>query len=342
MSLRTACTRVLAPVAVPALAGLMAAGASPALAAAPAGPASAALHQQARIALGTTSNIFKNIFAEAPDGTVFYSRSRVVYVVTGSKAPKVAVHASGNVVALAANSKDLFVQTGLTITEYTRSHGSSVRHWTVTSPVTPITIAGLLSAGNTLWSWTDWGTDSSGFEFARLSRINVTSPAVHIVDKQVFPADMAAGSTGLFFQDVRGSSNSGFLVHATAGGATHARKGQVDWPLTLAGSKLYELAFHTNGHQFLDRFSTTSLARVSSVRVSDTDRAIASTTLGLIVFAQNCAKLACPSAAVSKLASNGSTSGKLTVPFGFELLTGPSAAVVEFTHGHMFLARIGS
>lgn len=327
-----------------ALAGLIAAGTVPAMAAGPARPANPALHQKARIALGATSSIFNNIFTEAPDGTVFYSNGKVVSVVTGDSAPKVALHASGNVQALAANDKDLFVQVGLTITEYTRSNGSRVRHWKVTSPFTPITTAGLTSVGNTLWSWTDWSTDSSGFEFGRLSRINITSTAVHIVDKQMYPGDVAANSGGLFYQDARGSSNSGFLVHVSPGGATHARKSQVDVPMSLAGGKLYELTFHgSSTRPFLDGISTRTLARVSSAQLGKTDVAIGSSSAGLVVVAANCHALTCANATVSRLAGTGSASGKLSVPFEFELVPGgPSVAVVEFTKGHMFLARISS
>ena len=339
MSIRTACTKVLAPVMAPALAGLVMAGALPAL---PARAVSPALHQTARIALGATSDIFTNIFTEAPDGTVFYSKGPVVWAVAGNSAPKVAVHAGGKVMALAANSKNLFVQTGLTVTEYARAHGSAVRHWKLTSPVTPITLAGLISVGSTLWSWTDWGTDSSGFEFARFSRISISSPAVHIIDKQAFPSDVTADSSGLYFQDARGRDNTGFLVHAAPGGASHARKGPVGWPVALAGGRLYQLSFHNSGHQFIDGFSKTSLARVSSARVSDADRNIAGTKLGLLVLTATCSKLTCPNATVSKLAGNGKASGKLGVPHAFELLSGPDGAVVEFTGGHMFLVRIGS
>lgn len=343
MSLRTARTRFIARVMIPAVAGLglAAAGALPAGAAAR--PANPALHQAARIALGSSGNIFKNIFTEAPNGNIFFSKGSVVYVVVGNTAPKVALHAGGTVLALAANSADLFVQTGLTVTEYKRSDGSAVRHWTLTSPVTPITQAGLISVGSTLWSWTDWGTDSSGFEYARLSRISTGSATVHIVDKQAWPANMAADTSGLYYEDARGAANAGFLVHVTASGASTARKGPVGWPLALSGGKFYQLLFHNNSsHQFVDGYSKTSLARVSSGQVPNADRNINGTSLGLLALAEPCTHLTCATASVSKLAANGSASGTLTVPNAFEFVPGSHAAVIEFSGGHMFLVRIGS
>ena len=53
---------------------------------------------------------------------MFFSRGAVVYVVEGSHAPGVALHAGGTVLALGANDADLFVQTGLRVTEYSRAH----------------------------------------------------------------------------------------------------------------------------------------------------------------------------------------------------------------------------
>ncbi len=325
-----------------ALAGLLAAASGAAL------PAQAvqrapSLHRTATIALGTTRNIFKNSFTQAPDGAVFYSRVSVVYVQKGTAAPKVALHAGNPVLALAASSSKLFVETGLTVTEYNRSGGAKVRHWTLTSPVTPLTIAGLLVAGQTLWSWTDWGTDSSGFEFARLSRINTAASAVHIVDKHAYPVDVAANAGGAFFEDARGPNSLGFVVHSTPAGGLHARRGPVGALLALAGGRLDQMAFHSNGHQFVDSYSTTSLRRLSSARISDNDRMFAGTGLGLIVLNEPCPHLVCAAATVAKLAAGGARTGTLTVPNAFEVLTGPKgAAVVTVSGGHMSLVKIAS
>ena len=94
--------------------------------------AAPALHGS-RIALGATTRLYGNAFTEAPNGAVFFSRGAVVYVVEGSHAPVVALHAAGAVLALGANDADLFVQTGLRVTEYGRAAGRQLRHWTLTS-----------------------------------------------------------------------------------------------------------------------------------------------------------------------------------------------------------------
>src|SRR5580700_4130196 len=104
--------RALLAAAALALAGLAATTGS-------AAPAPPALHGT-RIALGATSGLYGNAFAEAPNGAVFFSRGSVVYVVEGNRAPVIALHAGGTVLALAANDSDLFVETGLRLTEYSR------------------------------------------------------------------------------------------------------------------------------------------------------------------------------------------------------------------------------
>src|ERR1700729_1993130 len=129
--------RALVAVVALALAGLaataggaVAATRTTATPAAPTAPATPALHGT-RIALGATSGLYGNAFAEAPNGAVFFSRGSVVYVVEGNRAPVIALHAGGTVLALAANDSDLFAETGLRVTEYSRSSGSQVRHWTL-------------------------------------------------------------------------------------------------------------------------------------------------------------------------------------------------------------------
>src|ERR1700685_498171 len=94
--------------------------------------ATPALHRT-RIALGATSGLYGNAFTEAPNGTVFFSRGSVIYAVEGNRAPVIALHAGRTVLALGATDSDLFVETGLLVTEYGRATGAQVRHWTLTS-----------------------------------------------------------------------------------------------------------------------------------------------------------------------------------------------------------------
>lgn len=131
-------------------------------------------------------------------------------------------------------------------------------------------------------------------------------------------------------------------MHATPAGHVFARRGPVGALQALANGRLEQLAFHSNGHQYVDSYGTASLRRVSSARISDNDRMFAGTGLGLIVLNEPCPHLVCASATVSKLATNGARSGTLTVPGAFSVLTGPKGAVVTLSGGHMSLVRITS
>jgi hypothetical protein len=305
--------------------------------------ATPALHGT-RIALGATSGLYGDAFAEAPNGAVFFSRGSVVYVVEGNRAPVIALHAGGTVLALAANDSDLFVENGLRLTEYSRGNGSQVRHWTLTSLVASVTSAGLYVVGDTVWAWTDWATDGSGFEYAQVDRIHTASSAVHVVDKDAFPGDMSADGAGLYFETVHGVTDD--LAHANpTTTAVQYRKAPVDAPLALASGRVDLLAFGSSAADVLS-YNASTLALVSSRRVPEKDRSIVGTGLGLLVLAQPCSGFPCSSAAVGRLdPATGGTSGALPVPGAYQLLNGPAvieAGDVHGTRADLFLVRLSS
>jgi hypothetical protein len=316
-----------------ALAGLLAT-AGGAQAAATGATATTALHGT-RIALGATSGLYGNAFTEAPNGTVFFSRGSVVYAVEGNRAPVIALHAGRTVLALGATDADLFVGTGLLVTEYSRANGSQVRHWTLTSPAT-VTSAGLDVVGGTVWAWTDWATDGSGFQYAQVDRIHPSSSAVHVVDKDAFPADMSADGAGLYFETVHGVTDDLARANPTTS-AVQYRQAPVDAPLALAGGRVDLLAFGTNAVDVLS-YNASTLALVSSKRVPETDDSIVGTGLGLLVLARR------STATVGVLnVATGGTSRALLTPGAYQLLNGP--AVIEATGLHgtradLFLVRI--
>jgi hypothetical protein len=339
--------RALLAAAALALAGLAATAGGAAAAsrttATPATPATPALHGTP-IALGATSGLYGNPFAEAPNGAVFFSRGSVVYVVEGNRAPVIALHAGGTVLALAANDSDLFVETGLRLTEYSRGNGGQVRHWTLTSPVASVTSAGLYVVGDTVWAWTDWATDGSGFEYAQVDRIHTSSSAVRVVDKDAFPGDMSADGAGLYFETVHGVTDD--LGHANpTTTAVQYRKAPVDAPLALAGGRVDLLLFGSSAADVLS-YNASTLALVSSKRVPEKDDSIVGTGLGLLVLAQPCRGFPCSSATVGRLnVATGGTSGALSAPGAYQLLNGPAvieASDVHGTHADLFLVRISS
>jgi hypothetical protein len=337
----------LAGAIIPALA-LGIAGIIAAQSGAEASPTAPALHRGPKIGLGTTSNITKNVFTEAPNGAVFYSRGSVVYVVAGNSKPKTVLHVGGAVLAIAASATDLFVQSGLTVTEYRKANLSKVRRWTLPRQFAPVTMAGLFAEGSTLWSWIDTETDSSGLEFATISRIATARTAVHVLTKFAYPDAVAANSSGLYFESTNGSQTRFFLGHAVSSGAvTYRQQSAVRFgplPLALAGGRVDLLTFA--GPPGINSYSGKTLVLLSSKRVSATDTSIAGTGVGLVVLGQVCSGRKCSQPTVSKLnPATGKTSGAAGVPGAFELVAGPSAVVIEINHGlrgTMTLQRISS
>jgi hypothetical protein len=342
MSVMVALRRGLSLLAVPALAGLVISGYAgtllPSAGAAASSPARIALHSAGKVRLGSSSGLFTDVFTEAPNGTLYYSVGSVVREVRGTSAPRVVLHAGHKVIALAASSSRLFVQTQLRVTEYSRSSGRRLRHWTLHSPVTPITSAGLFVVGRALWSWTDWANDMSGFEFATVSRIRTSSSKVHEIHRMVYPGDMSADSAGLYFEAVKKDGSNGDLILARPSGALRQHSDSaVDAPLALSGGRVDVLTSD------ILTYSRTTLARRSVRSVSPDDRNIAATTAGLLVLKEPCAGISCASATVSVLhASTGTVSGTTHIAHAAILLPGPKAAVITTTGGHLFLVRLGS
>ena len=287
------------------------------------------------MSLGALGSSFNFEFSESPNGSVYYSRGSTVYVVHGTSAPVVVLHATGHVLAVAANRTELFVEVGRKVTGYRLSNGVAgvtLRHWTLFTTFKP-TSAGLLPVGGTVWAWTDWATDMSGFEYANVSRFKTSSGTVHLVgSNDANPADMAANSAGLYYEQVIGANDH--LTHVRPSGSVHrVHDVNLDAPLALAGGRVALLAFHRNSHLYLDSFDASTLARKFSKRFSSNDFDIAGTGAGLLMLSI--------SGKISQLnASNGSLRSSVIVPDAATLVPGPSAAVITVTGGNFFLIRL--
>jgi hypothetical protein len=181
------------------------------------------------------------VVAEAPNGAVFVSTGSVIYVVDGDGPPEVAEHAGAHVTAMAADATDLYVETGLTVTDYNRQTGDQVRTWALPVPskspcphCTPAQ-AGLLAEPGALWSWTDYATDSSGFLPATLSRLGAFG--VKLVDVLAYPAFMVANSGGLYYE---ADTAEGQLAHVTPSGVRTLSPWpfDIDSPISLVDGTL--------------------------------------------------------------------------------------------------------
>lgn len=346
MSVSNVLRRGLASAAVSAtgLAVLGAVIASPGL---PSAQASAAAPRAATPASLTANSIALTgavtAISEAPDGAVYYSAGSAVYVVSGTPwptpTPVLLFHASGRVLAIAANSADVFVDVNKTVTEYKRANNAKVRQWTLTQRHRP-TSAGLYVVGSRVWAWTDWNTDSTGFEYGNVYRFTNSSATVHRVSSNnAYPYDAAADSTGFYYEAIRSNQTNGYLVRVTPSGTVlKVTDTHLSGPLALAGGRVDLLAERYNSHAglYFDSYRESTLAHVYSRRVSPAYFDIARTGTRLLAVGT-----------VGKVSELSPTTGAVLasvpapgVPGASMALAGPAADVLAASGGSYSLYRI--
>jgi hypothetical protein len=276
-------------------------------------------------------------FGEAPNGAIYYSVGSAIYVVNGTSAPVHAVTASGRVLAVTANSADVFVDVNKTVTEYKRSTGAKVRQWTLTGPHKR-TSAGLYVVGGRVWAWTDWATDESGLEYGNVYRFTTSSATVHRVSSNnAYPYYAAANSAGFYYEAIRSNGTNGYLVRVTPSGAVHrVTDTHLSGPLALAGSRVELLAERFNSHAglYLDSYQESTLAHVYSRHVSPRYFAVAGTGAGLLAVATL--------GKVSRLSTaTGAVVTSVAVPGASMVLAGPAAVVIAVSGSSCSLYRLG-
>lgn len=339
-TLRAAAVPVLAGTA---LAGLVTLGEPNTAQAAASHPA---LHVTGTVRLGPADSAFALYPGEAPDGALYYSLGgRQVYVVRpGSTRAALAVTASSPVLAVAANSSELFVAAGRTVTGYSRTSGRAERQWRLPG-LTP-TEVGLYPVGSTVWAMTDWATDESGFEYASVDWFATTSGTVHTVSaNNAYPLDAAADADGLYYEMVNGQGVNGYLVRVTASGTLHrVTDVNLDAPLALAGGRVTLLAVHSDSLPYLDSYNQVTLARTYSRRAFSDAAGIAGTGAGLLLLTVPCQSAgACSSATVSQLSTaTGGTIASAKIPGATTLVPGPATYVITFKGGVFYLVRLAA
>jgi hypothetical protein len=305
----------------------------------------AALHiSGAKVSL--PSNADQDPFTEAPNGDVYFASKSAVSAIEGTSAAAPVLTAKGTVLALAASSSRLFVETGKTVTEYNASH-AAVRTWTLAGKHR-VTSAGLFAAGNRLWAWTDWSTDQSGLEYGNAYRFTASAGVVHRISTgNVIPFSGVAGSTGFYYEapDAKVASGS-YLIRVTPSGSVHRVK--VTYPianLALAGSRIETLTQVVRKNTVktqLSAYNATRLTLAFARSVPDGDQQLAGSGLGLLVLSSSCnSKGACTEHVSQVSTKTGATRSTVKVPGSSDLLlAGPSAAVITEVKGKFYLQRL--
>ncbi|HTX01835.1 MAG TPA: hypothetical protein VMD59_23835 [Acidimicrobiales bacterium] len=296
-----------------------------------------------KVAIGRApgADLYQLVDTEAPNGAFYYSFGSTVEVVRGDGAPSKVLTPQGDVLALAATASDIYVETGLTVSEYSLPAVTLRRRWSLpenrfaAAHALP-TSAGLVAGGGAVWAWTDWATDQSGFQPAYLQELTgATAP--RLVDESAYPGWVAAGASGLYYENM-----AGHLVEAAAGGRRTVSHETVptDSPIVVAsGSVLLFGIEQPSGAPVLDRYDATSLGLEATAHPEALVTRVAETSLGLL--GQVCQGSSCASSDVAVLDPlDATTSAALSVSGLYQLVEGSAPAVVADVAGEAYLERL--
>ncbi len=318
---------------------------TPASDSSPASPSPGGLAEAADNDLGAVPPNGQRVFAEAPDGTVFFAAGSVVMVVGGDAAPAVAEQPGATVLGLGAGTSVLYVVTPQALLAYSRSTGGQTGRWPLTaSPARPTSAGVAVGDNGTVWVWTDWATDQSGYEYATVYVVPSGAARAAVISRDALPGTLVTDGRDAFFLVAAGNSLGASLVEwqqaseadvtgdpAPSQSLTGFSRGRV--VVYQSGSGLYSYAPGAG--------PGSGPRRVGLARTPVTDpAAFAATSSGLLFL--TCTATAC--ATVTQVdQATGAPVGSLAVPgsdLSAWLLLGPAPAVVTARSGRLHLLRL--
>jgi hypothetical protein len=277
---------------------------------------------------------------QGPDGSVYFAKGPAISEVKALAGPVVVLHAPGAVLALAATASDLYVEVGQKIDDYGLATTTLRRSWTLPAIVQHVTLAGLLAEPGVLWSWSDWATDESGFEYASVVEISTTTSIVRVIaNNTANPVYMAASAGGLYYENVDTRSSSlprTYLVHALPDG-TQRSSGPINTstfePLALWPGYVAVLADEgPSSTPYLGTYSSSTLAALSATKLAFSPGDVVGTPNGLIAIDGLDVVYVNP--------GTGTTCGGVEVPGAWKLLFGPHPSVLATYQGTDYLVRL--
>lgn len=292
-----------------------------------------------RVKLGSTvaTNYALGITQSPTSNDVYFAEGKKVLVVKGHAAPIRFVTAPAKVLALCATAGDLYAQTATSVREYTLPGGHLVGSWGLPSGLAGATSAGMAVEGDHLWTWVDWATDESGYEYGAVVQYNTTTWSHKVFDKgSVDPGDAAADAGGYFFlaasRVVRIEPNGRVLESSRTSDASDA-------PVAALGSSVYFVATREpRGNDYLDTYTISTMARRSSKAVRTSTYGLLGTPSGLIGIYGGSSHS--PSSVVLIDPATGQESHALRVSGAASLLYGTTLSAVVEIHGEMYLERL--
>jgi hypothetical protein len=249
------------------------------------------------------------------------------------------LHASGTVLAIAATSANLYIETAKSISEYELAGAPWEGSWNLPAGIAPsaITQAGMSIDNGHLWTWTDWSTDESGYEYASITEVPslMTWTDDVIAKNTAAPGDVAVSSLGYFYLNndrfVRGEPNGTQVRSSVTGDASEARVatwGTTAWLLAIRGA---------NSANYLDTYNATNMTRTRAVHLTHETWGILGTASGLWAIENHTVPTGSDAYVVSVNDHTGAETELVDVPGAVTLLSGPKAAVLVERASHLYL-----
>jgi hypothetical protein len=272
---------------------------------------------------------------------VFYAAGRVVMVIDGDAAPQVAEHVGAQVLALGASTSALYVVTPQALIAYSRSSGNQFARWQLpATPAIPTTAGVTVGESGTVWVWTDWATDASGYEYATVFAVPPGAAKAQVVSQVAQPGSLTTDGVHAFFLAADGNSTGARLMETTAAAGSSGAAGLV----TVAAAPPMSLAAFSQSQVLLYLQPSSLYAYTPGSSGLGTIRApigasvsFAGTSAGLLFL--TCTKTAC-STVTQVDQSTGAVGPSVLVPTNGGLLLGPDPVVAGVQSGHLHLVRL--
>jgi hypothetical protein len=294
---------------------------------------------QVRLGSAVATGYAQGISQSPTTNDVFYSEGAKVLVVKGHAAPVHFATAPAAVLATCATASALYVETAKAIRKYTLPGGSFVGTWALPSNLGPakVTSAGLADVGDHLWSWTDWATDESGYEYGSVVEFNTTTWSSRVLDREmVDPSDAAADAIGYFFlagDRVVRVEPSGKVLESSKS------PDNSDAPVAAMGGSVFLVTIRSNDRYYLDTYRASTMTRSSSVVVHATTYGLLGTANGLLGIHAGTGHTATTVVTINP--TSGAETHAVSASGATVLLDGTTVSVVAVIHGEMYLDRLG-
>jgi hypothetical protein len=231
--------------------------------------------------------------AQGSDGALFVAgpvdSPQIIWVVDGVRPAGIAEHVKGPVTALAADTANLYVGVGQSVTAYSRTTGNVVRTWNTGLPGT---LTQLVVAGTRVWGLATQSDDNSTGAPDGLIELDPASSApVRSVTGFADTFSIAAGASSVYYVTKQSSE----LVEQTNAGATITAPTNQQVNLQLSGPSAIQAVAVVDGHVIvqhdagqgldaqLNTYDATTLVGPTAQTNFSADEPIALTSSGLFV-----------------------------------------------------------